>query len=240
MKSGYKAILFCLVIGFFLCSSAANAQPLRTRLDLDTLNKGCSFSFNDNKFNLGIPPETMSNKAKLTIKKIIWPKELNKKISPVYSYDLRNHREINLEKPLWLTIKVKKSKTENKIVKLKYWDSNLEEWKAIPSSYDAENGIVQAAVHLPYAQVAVFVKNKKKYKYQTGIASWYDWHGAASNDYPMGTKLKVTNLDNGESVVVKVVSRGPFNHYIIDLPRDAFDKLADLGTGLINVKVRPL
>lgn len=61
-------------------------------------------------------------------------------------------------------------------------------------------------------------------------ASWY---------YPMGTKLKVTNVSNGKSIVVTVLDRGPNERLgrLIDLGRDAFKEIADLRTGLIKVEI---
>ena len=61
----------------------------------------------------------------------------------------------------------------------------------------------------------------------------------ASMDYPFGTRLKVSNIENGESVIVKVNDRGGFKKYkrIIDLSKGAFAKIADLKLGVIKVKI---
>jgi len=61
----------------------------------------------------------------------------------------------------------------------------------------------------------------------------------ASWKYPLGTVLKVTNLENGKSVVVRVVDRGPAKRLgrIIDLTKYAFSQIANLRQGLIKVKV---
>lgn len=73
-----------------------------------------------------------------------------------------------------------------------------------------------------------------------GIASWYDWisgNTAAHNTLPMGTMVRVTNLENGKSVVVKIVDRGIQTSAIIDLSADAFSQIASLGQGLIPVRL---
>ena len=54
--------------------------------------------------------------------------------------------------------------------------------------------------------------------------------------------IKVTNLDNGKSIVVRVNDRGPHKRYvhagrIIDLTKAAFKKLSPTPKGLINVQV---
>lgn len=62
----------------------------------------------------------------------------------------------------------------------------------------------------------------------------------ASNSHKMGTKLKVTNKDNGLSVTCKVNDTGNFTKYgrTLDLSRGAFAKIADLDKGLCKVKIR--
>ena len=61
----------------------------------------------------------------------------------------------------------------------------------------------------------------------------------ASWNYPLGTVLKVTNLANGKSVIVRVNDRGPAKRLnrVIDLTRESFRKIADLRVGLINVRI---
>ena len=50
--------------------------------------------------------------------------------------------------------------------------------------------------------------------------------------------MKVTNLENGKSVTVKINQRGPYvEGRVIDLSDDAFKKLAQLDDGTIRVKV---
>jgi rare lipoprotein A (peptidoglycan hydrolase)/uncharacterized protein YkwD len=92
-----------------------------------------------------------------------------------------------------------------------------------------------------------------------GKASYYgaDFHGkttssgevfdasaftAAHRTYPFGTWLKVTNLENGKSVVVKVNDRGPYVSdptRVIDLSQAAFETISDLSRGIIEVTIEP-
>lgn len=78
-------------------------------------------------------------------------------------------------------------------------------------------------------------------KSHTGGASWYAWTGtmAAANPWlPKGSYVKVTNVENGKSVVVVINDRGPFvPGRIIDLDKVAFAKIASVGAGVINVKM---
>ena len=60
----------------------------------------------------------------------------------------------------------------------------------------------------------------------------------ASNTHKLGTKLKVTNLDNGKSVIVKVTDTGSFSKVTLDLSKKAFERIAELEKGIINVKIK--
>ena len=90
---------------------------------------------------------------------------------------------------------------------------------------------------------------------QTGIASWYGkkFHGhltsngeiydmyamsAAHKNLPLPTYVKVTNLSNNKSVIVRVNDRGPFHEgRIIDLSYSAAYKLDMLKTGTARVEI---
>jgi len=64
---------------------------------------------------------------------------------------------------------------------------------------------------------------------------------AACNVLPLGTWIKVTNLYNGRSVVVKVNDRLHYkNKRLVDLAKIAAKKIGYAGGGLTKVKVEPL
>lgn len=96
----------------------------------------------------------------------------------------------------------------------------------------------------PVAEVVTqgtFVKLGKKHE---GGASWYAWTGtmAAANPWlPKGSYVKVTNLENGKSVIVVINDRGPFvPGRIIDLDKVAFQKIASIGAGVIRVRMEEI
>lgn len=93
----------------------------------------------------------------------------------------------------------------------------------------------------------------------TGSASWYGpgFHlkktanGSTFNQYAMTTAcaphiklnstLKVINVANGKSIVVKCTDRGAFHkakygYRVLDLSKGAFSKIANLNTGVIKVR----
>lgn len=64
---------------------------------------------------------------------------------------------------------------------------------------------------------------------------------AAHRTLPFGTRVKVTNLDNGRSVVVRINDRGPFGRgRIIDLSRAAAEQLNMLRSGTAPVRLEGL
>ncbi|MEZ7498246.1 septal ring lytic transglycosylase RlpA family protein [Flavobacterium sp. Arc3] len=62
---------------------------------------------------------------------------------------------------------------------------------------------------------------------------------AAHKKFPFGTKLKVTNQVNGQSVIVEVTDRGPFvKSREIDLSKKAFMEIAkNKGIGVMTVTI---
>ena len=93
---------------------------------------------------------------------------------------------------------------------------------------------------------------------QTGLASWYGepFHGratasgeifdkaalsAAHPTWPLGSLARVTRVETGSAVLVRINDRGPFvDGRIIDLSRAAAEALGFLDDGLAEVRVELL
>ena len=92
----------------------------------------------------------------------------------------------------------------------------------------------------------------------TGEASWYGpgFYGnrtangelfkpgtmtAAHRTLPFGTKVRVTNLWNGRSAVIRINDRGPFiDHRVIDLGHGAASSLGLIASGVAQVRLEVL
>ena len=92
--------------------------------------------------------------------------------------------------------------------------------------------------------------------YNSGKASWYgnEFNGrktasgdifnekeltAAHQTLPFGTIVEVTNKTNNKKVRVKINDRGPHTgNRIIDLSKESFSRIADPGTGIIDVTIK--
>ncbi|MBT6069126.1 septal ring lytic transglycosylase RlpA family protein [Candidatus Peregrinibacteria bacterium] len=59
---------------------------------------------------------------------------------------------------------------------------------------------------------------------------------AAHLTLPFGTMLKVANLENNKSVVVRITDRGPYDkRFVVDLSKTAFETISPLSRGVIQV-----
>ncbi len=116
----------------------------------------------------------------------------------------------------------------------------------------------QFKVGNPYAisGVAYFPQNYVEFE-EVGVASWYgaDFHGkytangeiydmqamtAAHPTLPLPSMVRVTNLRNGRTVIVRVNDRGPFSkERIIDVSEKAADELGfkDYGTTKVYIQL---
>ena len=93
----------------------------------------------------------------------------------------------------------------------------------------------------------------------TGKASWYGgkFHGrktasgerfdkraltAAHRELPFGTQVRVTSINTGRSVIVRINDRGPFGRRerIIDVSEAAAESLGMIRAGVIRVKLEVL
>ncbi len=103
------------------------------------------------------------------------------------------------------------------------------------------------------SRVAARVASRPATEFASGFASWYGpgFNGAMSasgetfnanaltaahRNLPFGTQVKVTNMDNGRSVVVRINDRGPYAHNrVLDISEGAARVI-----GLINSGVAPI
>ena len=64
---------------------------------------------------------------------------------------------------------------------------------------------------------------------------------AAHRTLPISSRVRVTNLANGKSVVVRINDRGPYHgNRVMDLSKAAAQELGFIRTGTAQVKIEPL
>ncbi|MEX1315865.1 MAG: septal ring lytic transglycosylase RlpA family protein [Synechococcaceae cyanobacterium] len=111
---------------------------------------------------------------------------------------------------------------------------------------------------IPIAPVTLLASASDVVKVSQGTASWYGpgFFGnrtasgevfrpgtltAAHRTLPFGTRVRVTNLHNGRSTVVRINDRGPFKgNRVIDLAHGAAQELGVVSSGLAPVRLEVL
>lgn len=145
------------------------------------------------------------------------------------------------------------------ILKDKYSKEDIDEKisKSVAYSDDEEEYSGHYKVGQPYEVKGVTYYPQEYENYEeVGQASWYggNFHGkvtangeiynmkdmtAAHRTLPLPSMVRVTNLDNGKSVIVRINDRGPFSSKrIIDLSESVADELDFKNKGVANVKVQ--
>ncbi len=144
-----------------------------------------------------------------------------------------------------------------------YWKSSLR-WRRFlyGGGLSVFFGVCLILLHLygpaPEAGGDCLTANRGKkllFKPQTGVASWYGprFHGrptangeifnantltAAHRSLPFGTLVRVTHLENGRSVIVRINDRGPYyDRRVIDLSRRSAALLDMEEQGIARVRI---
>ncbi|TCB65996.1 septal ring lytic transglycosylase RlpA family protein [Acinetobacter sp. ANC 4178] len=140
--------------------------------------------------------------------------------------------------------------------------SNLNSLSITESSGDKiRRETIAAKIEIPANEPSVIDKlndvasNTVRQFSQTGVASWYgrQFHGrktangetfdmnaltAAHRSLPLNCYIRVTNKNNGKSVVVKVNDRGPFHgNRVVDLSYGAAKQLGITNAGTAKVSI---
>ncbi|MCE1236331.1 MAG: septal ring lytic transglycosylase RlpA family protein [Hyphomicrobiales bacterium] len=119
-------------------------------------------------------------------------------------------------------------------------DAALRRRGAVRSAVLATGLVLGAALPVCAAEGVASFYGGREHGGPTASGERFDMHAmtAAHRTAPLGSHLRVTNLRNGRSVVVRINDRGPFvKGRIIDLSRAAADRLGFVSSGLTRVSV---
>jgi len=268
MFKKYRFVFLLIIFSLFFINFSAQAEEnnflYSIHIDTETIVKGYTVKTPDGFLTFGIMPEAMEAESRIEFKNLTTyfnnlKKEIStppwmanipegwEMVSDIYEFNILNKNSFHDNQPIILELRYDDSieKLANNFKKLFFWNGVAQEWQELPSQNIIDRQAVRSKIHLPYSRLAVFANSDIL---EVGEASWYKYKGcncAASPDYPKNTLLKVTNLDNDKSVVVKVNDYGPdrsiFPKRAIDLDKVAFGKLASLWDGIIKrVKVEEI
>ena len=264
MKFKLKILIgvFAILI-FFAWNKAIFAKELvkEADLNLEAVRAGYTVETEDKVFAVGIQSEAAAVPLRVEIKKFA-KDELPAKqgnyirVSDVYEFNVKPVLPADglpIDSPAFskkFALKMKISQGDVYRKKIFYfWDNAKKEWKVLKGSKeDLKTREVTVIAPFSFAQVAVF-------EHPTtieGFGSWYNYQlaknrqkyadGIATHLYPRGTKLKITNLENGKSTQVKVVSywdkkTNEKRRRAADIVKFSFSKIASVSAGVVPVRI---
>lgn len=136
--------------------------------------------------------------------------------------------------------------TSNWIRQIWRYDAAASAWVPLPTKFQSTGTLATAPVTSLDGLYAVL----EDHNHQEGIASWYCKRAcskryptlhATSNDFPVGSFVKVKSLETGKSVTVKIISRwGQPAGRVVDLSWPAYAALKTKNKGLTRVHVQPV
>ncbi|MBI5037971.1 MAG: serine hydrolase [Candidatus Kerfeldbacteria bacterium] len=253
----YSFLLTLSIVTFFLgigFDAHALAAEERVRFSAEAMLRGYTADFRQTThptwgdLRVGILPDLVNEQIDLYMKEFDGSKFPDPagmvRVSDYFIYDILRQDQsskepLKLNKPFYLALRFNSGNLWRK--RIFFWTGTAEGWRPLPSNIDYTNGYVRAITHLPFSRIAVF----EDHNGTEGYASWYRSsrypYGAASNDFPIGTKLRVRNVNNGKIVDVEVVSTGPFTPFserrVIDLSLTAFQQIEESWKGTAKVQV---
>ncbi len=235
------SVVLALAFASVLARPALGQERIAAFLGTDALSKGFTVRSADRGILLGLGKGVFSQSLTLSIDRTtvpVAPLPTNwKAVSDFWTFTIGQDQPENPAKPIQLRLRYRSETRKERAIYL----AQGTQWQRI-SSVDRPLAQTMAGKLTATSGQLVVLEDDRQFE---GVASWYRSgkypYGAANNELPMGSRARVTNLTNGKSVVVTVVSRGPFvQGRIIDLSHTAFAVIAPRGAGLARVRVEPL
>jgi len=250
MKHPQKAILASAIFVILALISPALAQEqsidmvqaTTTEITAERVVKGQTITIGEDELRLGIFPKVLKSPTAITVKRRLAsaaPALLTGLValSDYWEIDVADDAAVNSKKQFVLQFKVASPQGLPRVLA---WQGS--KWRELPTR-QLDSNKVRVYFSVPFVRIIV-VGNVAL---ASGDASWYRYKKcdcAASPDYPKGTVLRVTNINNGKTVDVTVNDFGPerdiFPNRAIDLDYVAFSKIGNPRAGTIPVTVTPV
>ncbi len=223
----YNILVF---VGFCIISAAVGNSVFAAQ---EVVSKECGMRV---EFPQSIEDKILLRKIDGLLVNSFFPsRESMERLSKVCEIALADETKYNID--MRGTIFIEHDRTEFR-PRVYTWNEVEHIWEPYESIMNRKTLIVTSEIPLKKQYVAVFADKNSEY---TGFASWYSHKrypaGSATNIFPIGTKLRVTNSDTGKDTFVTVTSTwtNKDKRRVIDLVRTAFEKIGDPATGLIPV-----
>jgi len=216
-------------------------DSFESRISDQTIQRGYTVTLQNREVMMAIPANISDSDFKLRVDSIdllpsgvehVKKNELH--VGPI----IEIHHDANVDQmsqEFLLRIAVNRPGRYNRIW-LRRWNPKAQTWDRIRNQVDDLHMWAVATFKEPGIYAAFEAQDVEE-----GIASWFPDRRdmvAAHNGYPIGSHLRVTNLDNAKSIIVTVVSRGPYvPGRVVDLSHDAFNQIASPGQGVARVGI---
>lgn len=234
-----------IAILVFVHTHPAQAKTTRVVIQPATFVSGYTASVPEATFFVGLPAKSVQTTAAVILKlrKVEQLEQFDftgeTLIGDLYSYHMHSTGVFQVNRKLWLGLSYPQESTRTTI---KYWQPHLRRWTRLNTRHHTDQWLASAELKRSHAVVGVFAKKTKVSNSNVveGTASWYNGTVAASNAFPMGSTIRVTNTATGQSVEVLVGSTWSADTkygWLLDLPKDSFAAIANISTGLIHVSV---
>ncbi len=170
----------------------------------------------------------------------------NRKIlGQVYRLSIDGNTHINPAQPLSVAVGLPFGDS-TWIRQVWVYDLDAKIWNPLPTRLNADHTLGQAPSGIQRGLYAILEDRNQ----EEGVASWYcknfcssrypTLHGT-SNDFPVGSLVRVRSLETGKTVEVKIVSTwGQPAGRVIDLSWAAYSQLGASNAGLTRVNVSPV
>ncbi len=207
-----------------------------------------NLSIEKGEFVLAIPPHALSTPTTIsfTFEELTPATTPPEFIPSVWSVHVAMDPSVTVLRPLTIVMRSSPQGLEYPYYPFIHrWDEARVAWQYVPTALSWRSHEVRAQITGGGQYAILYDNNHDLY----GRATWYADRlskdsrlAAASNQYPLGAKLKVTNVETQESVVVTVQSTGPYiKGRVLDLTHTAFSKIGyPRKQGVLSVVIEPL
>ncbi len=213
-------------------------------IDEVTTKRGVTIGSKEGGVVLAILPNALSAPTTVTLSfKEMNPGNTKKGFTPPrWSISISMDPVVDILKPLPLVFAVNDPEEYPFIHR---WDEGREQWQYQRTTLSWPRQEVRTSITSMGAYAVLYDQAHHVF----GRATWYPDRlskdtaiAAASNEYPIGTKIKVTNVETHQSVVVPVHSTGPYiTGRILDLTKSAFAKIGfPRKQGVLQVLIEPV
>jgi D-alanyl-D-alanine carboxypeptidase len=246
LRRVYRAVIILpsLILAMLAVRPVLAATPIKiVNFSESTYTRGFSFTEETNQFRLVVEPGTFSGPATLSVDRLdseTLPELAGRtRQTAAWRVTVATAVEAALLKPIQFEFTVPDPGLVTDIGKLLADGSG---WEPLGFTVRADGTRASAADDKLSFTVALFQQEGV----MAGVATYYGTYVrttrltmvAASNHFTNGTALRVTNLDNGKTVTVKVVDTGAFRYpRVIDLSTPAFAKIQPTWKGVARVRV---